>query len=72
MRIIGALKKEIQDLNQISLLGMFGYFFLRLSYKVIKPKSRMLLAIVSKMSKEGLLNSQQKGNCNIKFLLIFK
>jgi len=25
------------------------------------PKSRMLLAIVSKMSKEGLLNAQQKG-----------
>ena len=25
------------------------------------PKSRMLFAIVSKMSKEGVLNSQQRG-----------
>jgi len=32
---------------------------------IMKPKSRMLLAIVSKMSKEGLLNNQQKGKTHV-------
>ena len=77
-------KEEVKDENNWSfekrntgsksdfLTGHVWVFLFWLLYKNIKPKSRMLLAIVSKMSKEGLLNSQQKGKRYIKLLVIFK